>query len=98
MFYNKYKKVFVGIIIGTPFSKFENSECSAEFSLSSPLTIKLFSITFNAMVEFLASYQCKLSNQVLFHSINELTERVRIWKDVYETIKMLVPKGYDMEK
>lgn len=98
MFYMPDKEVVLGIALETAIENLETSEFKNNFALLTPIDLRVSRSTLKEIFNCTASDNCRLKSEHLQFSMNKLAEHVEKIHDVKETIKLLVPKGYDMEK
>ena len=98
MFYIPDSNIFLGIGLETIYEKFEESQYHADFSLLIPKQLKLYRGALNQAIAFIKSESCKLTNERLHYSMKKLEEHVNYEKDMVDTVNLLIPKGYDVNK
>ena len=74
MFWVTERKQIVGIVLETEYAKLEESEFGEDFTLFTPVTIKLYKSTFTLMFNFVKSDKRRVSNERIFYSIDNLEE------------------------
>lgn len=98
MVYDQNHKIFVGVVLETAVEQLENSEFNRDFGLLSPVDLKTYKSTLWEIFDCVESEKCWLKSERLVFSMGKLAEHVNKQQDVSETVKLLVPKGYDMER